>query len=320
MKRVLLIALGVFVGLCGFCTVLVITVGTVAELDNGAPADSSPSLETTAPSVRQPTPTTEVTNPSVRQSTPASNGAAPPVRQTTPTAGNSTPLAQQPTPTSGIPVPSVREPTPEPTTPPTPEPGPILDATDLVERFRDGIVKVEAGWRSSGSGFIFDVDGATAFIATNHHVIEDADSVDVVVRNTRSYEALVLGWDADRDVAVLSICCSNDFLVLDWDRATPGVGDDVVAIGYPRGGQRGQVTATIGVVSENDAISRLYDFIPHTAPLNPGNSGGPLFSMPDAKVIGINTARGTQQLSFYAVPFQAIENQLAEWRSQLVVS
>ena len=42
--------------------------------------------------------------------------------------------------------------------------------------------------------------------------------------------------------------------------------------------------------------------------------------MPDAKVLGINTAGGTQKLSFYAVPFQAIEAQMAEWRSQLVVT
>ena len=84
-------------------------------------------------------------------------------------------------------------------------------------------------------------------------------------------------------------------------------------------GSRSQVTATTGVVAPGDDLSGRFDFIPHTAPLNPGNSGGPLFSMPDAKVLGINTARGTQTLVFYAVPFQAIEGQMAEWRSQLVV-
>ena len=211
-------------------------------------------------------------------------------------------------------------PTPAPAPTPTPTPGPISTPADLVERVKDGVVKVNAGLFSSGSGFIFDVEETTAFVATNYHVIEDANTVDVIVRNTRTYEALILGWDADRDVAVLAICCSDDFLVLPWEQASPAAGDSVVAVGYPRGGTRGQVTATTGEVTTEDALSRRYDFIPHTAPLNPGNSGGPLFSMPDAKVLGINTARGTQQLSFYAVPFQAIEGQMAEWRSQLVVT
>ena len=233
------------------------------------------------------------------------------------------PAASTPTPTA-TPTPAdrvvpVATATPAPTPTVTPTPGPITTPAELVERVQDGVVKVEAGFFSSGSGFIFDVEGTTAFVGTNHHVIEDADSVDVVVRNNRTYEALVLGWDADRDVAVLAICCSEDFLVLPWGEASPDVGDQVVALGYPRGGVRGQVTATTGEVSPDDTLSERYDFIPHTAPLNPGNSGGPLFSMPDAKVLGINTARGTDVLSFYAVPFQAVESQMAEWRAQLVV-
>ncbi len=225
-----------------------------------------------------------------------------------------------PTPTDADRVIPVDTPTVGPEPAPTPTPGSISTPAELVERVKDGVVRVEAGFFSSGSGFIFDVDETTAFVATNHHVIENADAVDVVVRNTQTYKALVLGWDADRDVAVLSICCSDDFLALPWGEASPGVGDSVVAVGYPRGGSRWQVTATTGEVSAMDALSRRFDFIPHTAPLNPGNSGGPLFSMPGAKVLGINKAGGTQNLSFYAVPFQAIEAQLAEWRSQLVVT
>ena len=196
----------------------------------------------------------------------------------------------------------------------------VSTPADLVEQVKDGVVRVEAGFFSSGSGFIFDIEGTTAFVATNYHVIEDADAVDVTVSGTHTYEALVLGWDADRDVAVLAICCSDSFVALSWEEASPDVGAQVVAVGYPRGGSRSQVTATTGVVAMADALSTRLDFIPHTAPLNPGNSGGPLFSMPEAKVLGINTARGTEALIFYAVPFQAIEGQMAEWRSQLVVT
>ena len=203
---------------------------------------------------------------------------------------------------------------------PTPTPSVISTPADLVERVKDGVVRVEAGVLSSGSGFIFDVEETTAFVATSHHVIENANAVDVTVRNSLTYEALVLGWDADRDVAVLSICCSDGFVALPWEQASPDVGIPVVAVGYPRGGSKAQVTATTGEVASDDALSRLFDFIPHTAPLNPGNSGGPLFSMPDAKVLGINTGRGTMAARFYAVPFQAIAEQMTEWRSQLVVT
>ena len=101
----------------------------------------------------------------------------------------------------------------------------------------------------------------------------------------RTYEALLLGWDADRDVAVLAICCSYEFTALSWEPVSPGAGTQVVAVGWPRGSVVG-ATATVGAVVAPDALSTHFDFIPHSAPLNPGNSGGPLFSMPEAKVAG----------------------------------
>ena len=210
-------------------------------------------------------------------------------------------------------------PTPMPTATLAPTPT-VSSPADLVERVKDGVVRVNT-LSSSGSGFIFDIEETTAFVATNHHVIKSAFNMPTVtVGDSRTYEALVLGWDADRDVAVLAICCSDSFTVLSWEEETPNVGADVVAIGYPRGGSDSKVTATIGEVAPHDATSRRFDFIPHTAPLNPGNSGGPLFSMPDARVLGINTSAGTTTLSFYAVPLQAIEEQIIKWRSQLVVT
>ncbi len=163
------------------------------------------------------------------------------------------------------------------------------------------------------------MEETTAFVATNHHVIEDARAIDVQLIDGQTYEALLLGWDADRDVAVLAICCSYEFTALSWEPVSPGVGTQVVAVGWPRGSVVG-ATATVGEVVAPDALSTHFDFIPHSAPLNPGNSGGPLFSMPEAKVLGINTARGTETLGFYAVPYQAIEESIKEWRSKLVIA
>ena len=204
--------------------------------------------------------------------------------------------------------------TPTPTTTPMPPPA---NPEELVERVRQGIVRVE-GSRTQGSGFIFDIEETTAFIVTNHHVIEGADTVDVLTWNSQTYEALVLGWDADRDVAVISICCSYDFQAIPWPKASTSEGDEVVAIGFPSGSGN-DLAVTIGEVVASDSASMQRGFIPHSAPLNPGNSGGPLFAMPGAEVVGINTARGTEVATFYAVPFQAIEEQVADWRSQLVI-
>ena len=234
-----------------------------------------------------------------------------------------TPTATQiPTPLPS-PTPGPTE-TPTPTATPSPTPEPPSTPAELVARVQHSIVQVKArsggtffGLTSAGSGFIFAVEGTTAFIATNHHIIDGSNSVEVQIEDS-TYDALVLGWDDERDVAVLSICCSSEFVALRWGDASHSEGESVIAIGYPNS-DTGNLVATIGEVRAPDDLSMEHDFIPHSAPLNPGNSGGPLLSMPGAEVVGINTAGGTESLAFYAVPYQAIEDQVEEWRSQLIV-
>ena len=189
---------------------------------------------------------------------------------------------------------------------------------ELVELVKDGVVRVTAG-RSAGSGFIFDTEGDTAFVATVHHVVEDEDAIDVQVENSRTYKATLLGYDSDSDVAVMSICCNSDFHSLDWSTNTSyEVGEQVVAVGYPRSSSS-SVTATIGKV-KGDIWGYIFDYIAHDAPLNPGNSGGPLFSM-EGKVLGLNrsASRITEGL-FYAVPYSTIEDDVADWKSRLIVT
>lgn len=180
------------------------------------------------------------------------------------------------------------------------------------------MVRVTAGF-SAGSGFIFDTEGSTAFIVTAYHVVEDEDAIDVRVENIRTYKATLLGYNSDNDVAVMSICCNSSFKALDWDSgASAEVGDQVVALGYPRSSSS-RVTATIGEVKD-DLTGTVLGYIAHDAPLNPGNSGGPLFSM-EGKVLGVNTAGSTvTEGLFYAVPYSAIENDVADWKSRLVIA
>jgi len=142
---------------------------------------------------------------------------------------------------------------------------------------------------SLGSGVIVGADG---IIVTNHHVIEGADQITVVLADRREFEAKLLGADERSDLAVLKIKTNGKplpFLVLSGDEILE-VGDLVLAIGNPFGvGQ----TVTSGIVSalarSRTGISDLNSFIQTDAAINPGNSGGALIDM-DGRLIGINTA------------------------------
>ncbi len=181
------------------------------------------------------------------------------------------------------------------------------------------IPKIYVG-SSAGSGFIFDVIDNTAFVVTNYHVIKNGldNPVLVDLGGIVPYEALILGWDSVKDVALISICCSDYFKAISWETTAPKVGDQVVAIGYPTSGGWGDAVVTIGEITMADSSSSLYATISHSASLNPGNSGGPLFSMPHGKILGVNTLRGgLLEMANYAVPVWAIRSQLEEWRDRL---
>jgi len=142
---------------------------------------------------------------------------------------------------------------------------------------------------SLGSGVIVDPDG---LIVTNHHVIQEAQEITVVLSDRREFEARVLRSDERTDLAVLKIDPKGERLpTLEiGDSDSLQVGDLVLAIGNPFGvGQ----TVTSGIVSglarTAIGISDFRSFIQTDAPINPGNSGGALVDV-DGKLIGINTA------------------------------
>ena len=138
-----------------------------------------------------------------------------------------------------------------------------------------------------GSGFILDGNGT---VVTNNHVIEDASEIIVVLDDGSELEAKLIGRDAKTDLAVLKIETSKDLPSLSWgDSDVMQTGDPVLAIGNPFGIG---TTVTSGIVSARgrDLRNGPYDdFLQVDAPINKGNSGGPLFSV-DGKVIGVNTA------------------------------
>ncbi len=141
--------------------------------------------------------------------------------------------------------------------------------------------------RSLGSGFIISEDGV---VITNNHVVQDADEIEIVFQDGKRYPATVTGRDQKSDIAVLKIDTDSPLPYVSFgDSDAAEVGDWVIAIGNPFGLGG---TVTVGIVSARgrDIQSGPYDdFIQIDAPINRGNSGGPLFNT-KGEVIGINSA------------------------------
>ncbi len=140
---------------------------------------------------------------------------------------------------------------------------------------------------SLGSGFIIDSAG---YIVTNNHVIQDADEITVILQDDTNLPATVIGRDKKTDLAVLKVDSKKPLQPVTWgDSDKIRVGDWILAIGNPFG-LGGTVTAGIISARARDINSGPYDdYLQTDAPINRGNSGGPMFNM-DGEVIGVNTA------------------------------
>ena len=141
--------------------------------------------------------------------------------------------------------------------------------------------------RGLGSGVIVSPEG---YLITNHHVIDGADDIEVLLADGRQAQAKVVGTDPDSDVAVLKIDLPKLPTITFGNAQGPQVGDAVLAIGNPFGvGQ----TVTSGIVSalgrNQLGINTFENFIQTDAAINPGNSGGALVDA-EGHLVGINTA------------------------------
>ncbi|MFS8110276.1 DegQ family serine endoprotease [Rhizobium jaguaris] len=141
--------------------------------------------------------------------------------------------------------------------------------------------------KALGSGFVISADGV---IVTNNHVVENATDIKVTLDDGTEVPAKLLGADAKSDLAVLKIQAPKPLPTVAWgDSDKLKLGDQILAIGNPFGIG---TTVTAGIVSARgrDLHSGPYDdFIQIDAPINHGNSGGPLVDG-NGNVVGINTA------------------------------
>jgi serine protease Do len=140
---------------------------------------------------------------------------------------------------------------------------------------------------SLGSGFIIDASG---IVVTNNHVIADADEITVILNDGTRLKATLLGKDTKVDLAVLKVTTDHPLRAVKFgDSDKLRLGEWVIAIGNPFS-LGGTVTAGIVSARNRDINSGPYDnYIQTDAPINRGNSGGPLFNL-DGEVVGINTA------------------------------
>ncbi len=138
-----------------------------------------------------------------------------------------------------------------------------------------------------GSGVIISPEG---YILTNNHVVEGADEIQVILNDSRSARAKLIGTDPESDLAVLRITLDKLPVITLGNSDQIQVGDQVLAIGNPFGvGQ----TVTSGIVSalgrNQLGINTFENFIQTDAAINPGNSGGALVDT-QGNLVGINTA------------------------------
>ncbi|MBK8096945.1 MAG: trypsin-like peptidase domain-containing protein [Planctomycetes bacterium] len=165
---------------------------------------------------------------------------------------------------------------------------------DVVERVRPAVLHLRTLRRGRGgavgSGFLCGPDGLAL---TNHHVVDGADAVEATLADGRSLVVDVLGVDAATDLALLRVPERPVIAPLDLrDSAGVRVGDTALAIGCPHGLAH---SVSIGIVSgigrslPSRAGRTIEDVLQTDAPLNPGNSGGPLVDA-DGRVLGVATA------------------------------
>ncbi len=210
----------------------------------------------------------------------------------------------------------------------------VTDVTAVVEEVMPAMVMIHNNYTASasyfgyvqqeeatasGSGIIVGENDSELLIATNYHVIEGADSLEVIFNDDATVEAVVKGTDSDMDLAVIAVMLDD---IDDSTRevikiATLGdstalkLGEPAIAIGNALGYGQSVTTGVISAVNRDVEISEgtTQTFIQTDAAINPGNSGGALLNL-QGEVIGINSNKiggDTIEGMGYAIPISVAQ-------------
>ncbi len=210
--------------------------------------------------------------------------------------------------------------------------GTVLSTEEVSNKVADSVVEIvtetvsysyfygQAISEGAGSGVVIDKDG---YIVTNSHVIQNAKSIEVTLRNGNEYKAKLIGSDEDKDIALLKIepKSSETLTVATFgDSSKLVVGDKAVAIGNPLGELGG--TVTDGIISaldrEVNVDNKTMNLLQTDAAINPGNSGGGLFDG-QGNLIGIVVAKASGDSSTgsveglgFAIPINDVQDILSD--------
>jgi serine protease Do len=178
----------------------------------------------------------------------------------------------------------------------------LKDLKEVIHETQKLVVKIELEDGSLGSGFLYNEKGD---IVTNAHVVANTKEVKVNTTDSKEFTGEVIGISNDTDIAVVRVDGLKDVAPLKIARSrTAEIGDEVLALGSPLGFQN---TVTTGIISglerdlniDNFQYEDVYQM---SAPIAPGNSGGPLIDRKTGEVIGINSAVSNQGTIGFSIP------------------
>ncbi|MCU9613457.1 trypsin-like peptidase domain-containing protein [Caldibacillus lycopersici] len=180
-----------------------------------------------------------------------------------------------------------------------------LDTVVGITNYQGGNIWTQASEAGTGSGVVYKKEGNTAYVVTNHHVIENADQLEVVLSDGKKVEATLVGSDVWTDLAVVKISGEDINKVAEFgDSDALKLGEPVLAIGNPLGLDfAGSITQ--GIVSGlertvpidldgNGYADWNSEVLQTDAAINPGNSGGALVNIA-GQVVGINSMKIAQE-------------------------
>lgn len=210
----------------------------------------------------------------------------------------------------------------------------VTDVTAVVEEVMPAMVMIHNNYTASasyfgyvqqeeatasGSGIIVGENDSELLIATNYHVIEGADSLEVIFNDDTTVEAVVKGTDSDMDLAVIAVMLDDiddstrDVIKIATlgDSTALKLGEPAIAIGNALGYGQSVTTGVISAVNRDVEISEgtTQTFIQTDAAINPGNSGGALLNL-QGEVIGINSNKiggDTIEGMGYAIPISVAQ-------------